>query len=149
MIVRFTNDVWFGDKPSVCECSGQIESVINVAHNIRRPYWDNVRKLPWGVWYFRLASPDGKHLPFGYISVLEYVIKGIGEARKFPLLCHCKMGGHRGPTAALFAAWVLDGKRRLHYWIDEMKNHEPGFEEKPHRRVYRQDILAYCLECER
>ena len=103
LFVEFTDRVWFGDMPSVQECGAQVKSVINVAHNIKRSYWGNVGRLPWDVWYFRLASPDRESLSEEYIQALEWVIRSIDKANKFPLLCHCRMGGHRGPTTALFA----------------------------------------------
>jgi len=149
MIVKFTDRIWFGDKPSIEEGRNEIKSVINVAHNLKQPYWNNVGKLPWDVWYFRLASPDRAELPYNYITALAGVVNGIAAGAKFPLLCHCRMGGHRGPTAALFASWVLDSSRSVEHWIEKMQKYEPGFLEKPERRVYRSQILKYCRDIER
>jgi len=58
MIVKLTDNVWYGDKPSVVESLGEVQSVLNVAHSIRRPYWKDLGKLDWRVWYHRLALPD-------------------------------------------------------------------------------------------
>ena len=151
MIIKFTEDIWFGDKPSIAEGRDEIKSVVNVAHNLRQPYWNNVGKLPWDVWYFRLASPDREHLTKEYIDALGEIIYGIRNANKFPLLCHCRMGGHRGPTTAMYAAWCIGGgdEQGINYWIEVMQEYEPGFLEKPSRRVFRQDIIKYCREMEK
>lgn len=149
MIVKITPDIWFGNKPSVVESLGEVKSIINVAHRIRRPYWDDLKKLDWRVWYFRLASPDREVLDPEYMIAMENILVSIKNANKFPLLCHCLMGGHRGPTAAFFAAFFLDGCNRLDYWLSVMEEKRPGFN-KPHRhRVYRKCVVDYCVAREK
>ncbi len=103
MIVKVTPKIWYGDKPSVMESLDDVASIINVAHAIRRPYWKDLGKLSWDVWYFRMASPDRHTLDADYLGGLQSLVKTIIAANKFPLLCHCRAGGHRGPTAAFYA----------------------------------------------
>lgn len=146
MIVQVTPKIWYGDKPSVSESLGKVKSIINVAHAIRKPYWKDLGKLDWEVWYFRLACPDRRSADAYYIEALENILISINRANKFPLLCHCRAGGHRGPTAAFFAAYFLDGSHRLQYWLDIMDKLRPGFSSFHKHRIYRQSILDYCSE---
>lgn len=149
MIVKFTPKIWYGDKPSVVESLGEVKSIINVAHSIRRPYWKDLGKLDWDVWYFRLAGPDREPLDYEYLHTMRTVVLAIGFAEKFPLLCHCRAGGHRGPTAAFFAAFFLDGAKRFDYWLNRMDELKSTFSEPHRHRVYRRDVLKYCYNYNR
>lgn len=146
MIVKIDRRIWYGDKPSVVESLGRVGSIINVAHVLRRPYWRDLKKLDWTVWYFRLALPDRVEADDAYCRAFENIISSIEQADKFPILCHCRVGGHRGPTAAFFAYWCLNGKTQAAFQagLVAMEQKLPGFS-KPHsRRIYRQTVLAYC-----
>ena len=152
MIHPISQHVWFGDKPSVAESvargEGGAKAVINVAHSIRKPYWGDLGSLPWDVWYLRLALPDAHAADRQYLEALEMFVICCATAGKTPILCHCRVGGHRGPTAGIFAAWVLGHRKRvaLYAAIEQVLRFRPGYN-KPHtRRVYRDSVLAYCLE---
>ncbi len=144
MLVKLTPDIWFGDKRSVAESRGKIRSIINVAHVIRQPYWSNLESLDWKIWYFKLACPDRVAVNYEYMHAMEGILRFIDEAQKFPLLCHCQLGKHRGPTAAFFAAYTLDGSCRLEYWLAEMDRLVPKFSKFDERKVYRKAVLDYC-----
>lgn len=148
MIVKLNQSIWYGDKPSVTESLGEVQSVINVAHSIRRPYWQELKHLDWRVWYYRLALPDREEATLDYIHALERALDSIQEAGKFPLLCHCRAGGHRGPTAAFFACWHLGGRVGLDQWLALMDKAHRGFSTPNPRRVYRRTILDYCRAVE-
>jgi len=146
MIYRLTDKIWWGDKPSIREALGEVKSVINVAHKIRKPYWQNVGKLDWDVWYFRMALPDREIASDDYLSAFSSVLDGIRAGSKFPLLCHCRMGGHRGPTAALFAFWHLNGRTKLMLaeGLLRMEQLKVGSMRLNSHRVYRRTVLDYC-----
>lgn len=142
MIVKLTENIWWGDKPSVTESLGQVQSIINVAHAIRRPYWQDLGKLDWRVWYFRLASPDREPLDDDYVQALQNIVLAISLAGKYPLLCHCRAGGHRGPTAAFFAASITaTGTAEHTRLIERMRELKPDFFKRHKHRVYRSSIL--------
>lgn len=149
MINKLSDYVWWGDKPSVQESLGRFKSVINVAHSIRRPYWQNLNNLHWQVWYFRLASPDREPLPESHMDGLISVLEAIRVGGKLPLLCHCKMGGHRGPSTALLAHWHLSGRTEesLRAGTDTIDAVMCGKfvrnSSNPARR-FQQDVIAYC-----
>ena len=151
MICKLNDLIWFGDKASVRGSIGQVGSIVNAASTIRRPYWDWVGKLDWEVLYFHLGWPDRTPVTLEYARALDSVIEAVLRSSKFPLLCHCRMGGHRGPTTAMYAAWCIGGgdEQGINYWIEVMQEYEPGFLEKPSRRVFRQDIIKYCREMEK
>lgn len=144
MIVKLTDKIWWGDKPSVQESLGEVQSVLNVAHKIRRPYWGDLKNLDWEVWYFRLACPDRVEPDQNYLRALFSVLTAIGDAGKFPLLCHCRAGGHRGPTAAIFAAWFLDSdKRSAEYWLKLAESRREGVSKISRHRVYRRVLFEH------
>ena len=145
MIYKMSEQVWWGDKPSIEESMGKVGSIINVAHAIRKPYWQNVSKLDWDVWYFKLASPDREELSEEYMIALASVVDAIRIGDKFPLLCHCRMGGHRGPTAALFAYWHLSGRTRKAFndGIQWMERRKVGSTRLNKHRVYRRCMFDF------
>jgi len=149
--VEFAPGIWFGDAFGISDMKDTAQSVINVAHHIRRKYsyWKNLGGLDWHTWYFRLASPDRNELDVNYIHALENILDSVDEANKYPLLCHCQMGGHRGPAAALFAAWHVNGRDNLEAWVQRMQELRPGFDERLNRRVYLRCLLQYCKNVEK
>ena len=142
MIVKLTPEVWWGDKPSVQESLGEVKSIINVAHAIRRPYWKDLGNLDWRVWYLRLALPDREPVDDMYMQMFESAIWAINGAKKFPLLCHCRAGGHRGPAAAFLAAFRLcPDKFSRGELVGRMRKLKPTFFDYHPKRVYRNTIL--------
>lgn len=143
MIKQVSDKVWFGDKPSPWE--GEWGSIINAAHSLRRPYWSDLGKLPHQTWYFRLALPDAEHASLSHIRMLELTLDGIQGAGKLPLLCHCRMGGHRGPMTAMFSHWHWAGRTRAAFaWANErVFGLVPGLARHTFRRGYKTSLLAY------
>lgn len=144
MIKQITDQVYFGDKPSVVDSLGQFQTVINVAHHLRRPYWSDLGKLDWSVWYYRMALPDREPVTDEYMFAFERILDGIKTANKTPILCHCRMGGHRGPTAGFFSAFYLGGCSNLSVWLEKMELLCPGFNKETRGRVYRKTLIDYC-----
>ena len=146
MIWRMSEQVWFGDKPSVVEDSTTVRSIINVAHSIRKPYWENVGSLSWDIWYFKMACPDRVCPDELYLKAFVQIVEAVKIGGRFPLLCHCRVGGHRGPTAAVFAYWVLSGRKRdmLKVAIDMADRLRSGFSRPSNKRVYRNAVLDFC-----
>ena len=150
MFHKLTSEVWFGDKPSVTETLGRVRSVINVAHSIRQPYWTDLIRLPYDVFYFRLAKKDREHFDDTHFAALTKVLDAILIAGKIPLLCHCRLGGHRGPSTALFAAWHFAGRHQtdLDFLHSRMVGLVPGLinglKAKGGRCLYYKLSMAYC-----
>lgn len=142
MYKKLTPDVWFGDKPSVQETNGKVKAIINVAHRIKRPYWKDLGKLPWDVWYFRLAKPDAHEADDRYLYALAAVADQLVCTGKLPILVHCLMGGHRGPTAALFMAWHIGGRQGFEALYDAAKALVPHL--RKCRGVYHKSIVKFC-----
>ena len=110
MIQQLTNDIWFGNEEGVQECAPS--SVINVAHRCRPEYWQTIREYPWRTWFFHVGQPDAETVEDSYLNGLSSIVDSIRLANKFPLFTHCHAGRHRGPTAALFAYWHLNGRTK-------------------------------------
>lgn len=148
MIWQLSESIWFGDKPSVVEAANRVQSVICVAHSLRRPYWQNLGHLPGHVWYFRLGLADRDECSIEYVQVLMAVLGGIQAAGKYPLLCHCRAGGHRGPSAAIFAYWCFSGRTRdaLNWAIAKVRSLRPGFMGRSDRRQYRDSLLSWARQ---
>ena len=146
MICKLNELIWFGDKASVKEGMDHVGSVINAASTIRRPYWDWVGKLDWKVWYFHMGCPDRIPVDWTYVELLKAVVYLIRQGRKFPLLCHCKAGGHRGPTAAVFAYWCIHDQteKALDEAIRLVEKHKPNYNRPSNLMVYRNSMLDYC-----
>lgn len=143
---ELTPEVWFGDKPSVAETNGEVKAIINVAHSIKHPYWRDVGRLPWDVWYFRIAKPDGKEADLGYLRLLSSVVDEIKATDMLPVLVHCRAGGHRGPCGALFVAWHLAGRQGFDALYDTVLGLVPSL--RGFNRAYHKSIVRYCRECE-
>jgi len=129
MLWKLDEKIWFGGKPTLVEQKNKVGSVINAAHALKAPYWGDLKKLPWQVWYFRLALPDGCKADKNHINALETILDAIDKAGKYPLLCHCRLGGHRGPGTAVFAYWHLNGRNEeaLKYAVDKAVSERPAF----------------------
>lgn len=117
MIHKLTDQVWFGNWSAPFECIGQVGSIINVAHNFserrgRHVYWQRLREIPHTTMYFRLARKDRENVDDKYLFQLECILDAVENAGKLPLLTHCQLGGHRGPTSAIMSAWYLGNLKR-------------------------------------
>ncbi len=117
MIHKLTDRVWWGNWQAPVECLGQVGTIINVAHSFsrrrgRNAYWANLEQVRWDVMYFRLAKKDRMDIDEKYADALASVVDSVSLLGKFPILTHCQMGGHRGPTSAIFVAWHLAGRKQ-------------------------------------
>jgi len=146
VIHQLSNLVCFGDCGAIKDAHS-FRSIINVAHNCRRHYWKDLPHIPWEIWTFRLALPDAYEVDDSYILAFVSILDAIKQADKLPLLCHCRMGGHRGPTAAIFASWHYGGRKtkNLVNYIAEVQTVKSGYVEKK-RLGYRRSMLKYCFE---
>jgi len=146
VIHQLSDLVCFGDCGAIKDAHN-FRSIINLAHNCTRDYWKNVRYIPWETWTFRLASPDPIEVNEQYIDSFVAILDSIKRADKLPLLCHCRMGGHRGPTAAIFASWHYEGRKTkdLVDYIAAVQTVKPRYVEK-RRLGYRRSMLKYCFE---
>jgi len=112
MIVKLTGNIWFGDWKSPSEIPRKVKTIICVAHkfNIHGAdvYWPEImRNLSWKIDYHRLALRDKDAVDEAYLQRLARIV----NHSRLSILCHCQMGGHRGPASAMIAAWILnDGK---------------------------------------
>lgn len=113
MIHKLTDQIYWGNWQSPAELP-MAKAIINVAHSFssrrgRNVYWANLEQVNWQAMYFRLAKKDAQAADNTYMLALSDIVNIVDRSNAFPLLCHCQMGGHRGPTAAMFAAWQLGG----------------------------------------
>lgn len=118
MFKQLTEQVYFGNWESPQELAGKVKTVINVAHNFsnrrgRNRYWADLESMPWETFYVRLAKKDRQDCDQHYFITLSTVVILAQNNGKLPILCHCQMGGHRGPSSAIAAAFVLAGGRGL------------------------------------
>jgi hypothetical protein len=148
MIYKLCEEVWWGNWQAPAECVGQVGTIINVAHSFSRRkgrnlYWANLEKMQWEVLYFRLAKKDRMDIDDKYAAVLSSFVDSAVLLHKFPILTHCQMGGHRGPTSAIFVAWHLAGRktaalRNLHMEALRL------FPRLANGSNYYKSTLAYC-----
>ncbi len=116
MICKLTDQVWFGNWEAPFECIGEVGTIINVAHHFnpgrgRNAYFAKLESLPWDVYYTRLALKDRHDVTPVYCDALRSVVLHARDLGKLPILTHCQMGGHRGPSSGIAAAYFLsDGK---------------------------------------
>lgn len=146
MLQKLTDQVWFGNWEAPFECIGQVGTIINVAHHFnprrgRDAYWRMLEDLPWDVLYFRLAKKDRQDIDDAYAVQLACATLAALESKRLPILCHCQMGHHRGPTAALYVAWHLSEQSRtvfeqLHARLLELS---PGLDMRG-RNYYRSTV---------
>jgi len=126
MNFQLDENVWFGDWNSPMELKDKVKTIINVSHHFsvrkeRNVYWKNLEYIPWTTFYVRLAKKDHDVVDERYFLCLESAITQAVLLDKLPMLCHCQMGAHRGPTAAVVAAWVLNGKtkKNLDFFVEK------------------------------
>lgn len=153
MFHKLTERVWFGNWEAPFECIGQVGCIINVAHHFsgrrgRNVYWQRLESIPWDVLYYRLAKKDQHEIDEPYIFSLSSAVSSAVMAGRLPILTHCQMGGHRGPTSAIFVAWQLAGRKaaeldQLHAKVLEL---EPGLATTRIRRGrnYYESMMRYC-----
>jgi hypothetical protein len=109
MFKRLTDEVWYGNAESPFETIGQVKAILNVAHRFRSGYFERLGTIPYEVMYVRLAKKDREDVDQPYLSALAWLAKYVKDTMKLPILCHCRMGGHRGPSSALAIAYFLSG----------------------------------------
>lgn len=156
MNFQLDTNVYFGNWESPFELKDKVKTVVNVAHRfserrMRNVYWQKLQELPWDIYYVRLAKKDWDSVDEIYFNAL---VKGIEigiEMNKFPILCHCQMGGHRGPTAGVCAAWILNGKteKALDYFIDKATIFRPKYArcvETPYRKSMVEMMRKYSVK---
>ena len=147
MFVKLTDHVWYGNWQAPLECAQTAGSIINVAHHFRPSrgrdaYWRNLAAIPHTVPLFRLARRDKDEFTADYANELIGAIEIIKQSNAFPLLTHCQMGGHRGPSAAVFAAWHLGGRGAE--WLSYLvQSAFPCYTEET-KGNYRRTMIAYC-----
>lgn len=110
MIKQLSSNVYFGNWESPLEC--RCQTIFNVAHSFsarrkRNIYWANLEQLDWRVFYVRLALKDGMAMDAAHIEHLRSLALMAKDMGKLPILCHCQMGGHRGPTTAIIVAEAI------------------------------------------
>lgn len=115
MNFQLDENVWFGDWQSPFELKDKVKTVINVAHHFsvrrgRNVYWQQLESLPWDIFYVRMAKKDHDFIDWDYFNTFNKIVESSVLFRKLPILCHCQMGAHRGPTAGICAAWTLNGR---------------------------------------
>ena len=147
MLKKLTDQVWFGNWQAPQECLGEVGTIINVAHNFskrrgRSGYWADLRNIPHEVFYVRLALKDRQDVSHEYLTAFFRAVDSAVTLGKLPILTHCQMGGHRGPTSALLAAWHLAGRSKwsLENLHDDLVELSPGI---VNGRNYYQSSLAY------
>ena len=148
MYHKLTDKVWFGNWESVVECAGEAQCIINVAHNFserrgRNAYWQRLEAMPYTTLYYRIAKKDCEDVDDNYMLALTAAVDIAAHANKFPILTHCQMGGHRGPSAAIFVAWHLGGCTQavLSLAHNRALQLHPGLAKG---RNYYRSLLRYC-----
>ena len=156
MNFQLDTNVWFGNWESPLELKDKAKTIINVAHHfskrrLRNVYWQNLQELPWDIYYVRMAKKDWDTVDAIYfISLVKSIEIGIA-LNKLPILCHCQMGGHRGPTAGVCAAWILNGKTNeaLDYFTNKATQLRPSYAkcvETPYRKSMMEMMRKYSTD---
>lgn len=146
MLRMVTADVWYGDRFAVRECGWKTGTILNVAHTCRKhpEYWEDVGRLHSEVAYLRMAKRDRQPWNDEYPCQLWYTL----EYATLPILTHCQMGGHRGPTAAIFAAWMLNKRRGvfLEETLAQVQAQIPHLQldARGDRCLYHKQMIAFC-----
>ena len=147
-VTQLTEEVWFGDYEAPFDMANA-KSIINVAHYIRdkRPYWHRLKQIDSRVLYFRIAKKDRQVFDDQYARVFFHCLDAIKSNEAFPLVTHCQMGGHRGPAAAIVAAWYFGGMKPglLDGLLTKMEKLRPGLATRRiSRRVYFHTAMEFC-----
>jgi protein-tyrosine phosphatase len=116
MYFKLTDSVWWGNWEAPFETLGMVNTIINVAHHFsirrgRNIYWQKLQSLPHTIFYYRIALRDRDDIDEPYANALASAADAAKQAGKLPILTHCQMGGHRGPSSAIFVAWHLGGRK--------------------------------------
>lgn len=144
MNFQLDDNVWFGNWEAPFELKDKVKTVVNVAHHFsvrrgRNVYWAKLQELPWDIFYIRMAKKDWDFVDNSYFTNFVSTLENAISLNKLPILCHCQMGAHRGPTAGICAAWILDGKTTsaLDHFIDKATQLRPRYArcvETPYRK---------------
>lgn len=150
MYHKLTDRVFYGNWESPFELNGQVGTIINVAHNfnVRRGrgiYWQRLAELRHDVLYFRIARKDRENVDDEYMHALTSAVDTALTMNRLPILTHCQLGGHRGPSAGLFAAWHIWGQfphqfEELHQKVLQLT---PGL---ARGRNYYHSLVAWCKQ---
>jgi len=109
---KLTEEVWYGNADAPFETIGQVGCIINVAHNVPRNYCRRLTHIPYDTMYLRLAKKDADYVDSVYLMTLAQLAESARWMKRMPILTHCRMGKHRGPTSALAVAFFLSDKKR-------------------------------------
>lgn len=152
MIHRLNEHVFWGDWKAAVEAVGTVQSVFNVAHSFsrrrgRNAYWADLERVDWRTFYVRLALKDAMQADAAYCVALEQAALTARSLGKLPILCHCQMGGHRGPSSAVLVAWTLGGKTRAAFdaAIGAVRAVKPGFGQG-RNNGYFTSLMRHCQE---
>ena len=154
MLHQLNDDVYFGNWQAPVEAAQICRSIINVAHSFsarrgRNAYWAELEKVKWETFYTRLAKKDGQLIDEAYWQAFKQAVMSARYLDKLPLLTHCQMGGHRGPTAAVAASFILSGFKRsvLQDSLAKVLAISSGLrrgEGRPGGHNYHRSMLAFC-----
>lgn len=147
MIYKLTQDIWFGDKPSIAEGVNDVSSVLNVCDKIAQPYWRHVSQLGYHVWYFKMALPNEVVPDETYYEGLERLLSLIDDVDKYPLLIHSRKGDLRAPAVALFAYWQLHERtvKAKEEGLTKVTRLQPAFSGVTKRCKYRHNMIDYMI----
>lgn len=145
MITSMSPLVLYGDVEAIKDPERPFRSVINAAHNLRRHYWNAAGQLPHSVWTMRLALPDAERASVEQLQLICAFADFAAKADKAPILCHCRMGGHRGPSTALLVHWHLSGRKLdvFEATLEQLRSVNRCTENK-RRRLYQESVFDYC-----
>jgi hypothetical protein len=154
MYVQVAPSVYYGNWQAPVELVGKVGTVINVAHSFsrrrgRNAYWADLERVQWEVFYTRLARKDGQHCDEAYYRAFRQVVESARDLGKLPILTHCQMGGHRGPTAAIAALFILGYRTEAAFLYAKaaVLNRATGLakgEGRPGGHNYHRSLLALC-----
>ena len=147
MYKKLTGQVWWGDWQAPFETKGQVGAIINVAHAFskrrgRNIYWQRLEEISHNTIYFRIARRDREDVDDLYADALAGAIDVCRGYGKMPILTHCQMGGHRGPSSALFTAWHLAGRTGFEALHQQLLALHPRLATRGVN--YYKTIVAYC-----
>jgi protein-tyrosine phosphatase len=152
MNFQLDDNVYFGNHSAPIELGGKVKTVINVAHAFssrrgRNIYFKNLEEMPWDTFYVRLAKKDRQKVDNKYFNTIESCIEQAVKLNKVPILCHCQMGGHRGPTVGIMAAWILNGRTKecLDHFIVKATELRPRYA-KSENTAYRRTMTQIMRE---
>lgn len=148
MFKHVNENVYFGNWTSPLEVPANC--IINVAHCFserrgRNRYYANMEQVPWRTLQFRHAKKDGDEVTDEYMEVLCQMADMAVKLGKLPILCHCQMGGHRGPTSSIVVAWHLQGRKGLEEIHSRVLELAPGLNKMRERgRAYYRTSMEWC-----